>query len=256
LLFQEQSGSSWINASNMYVCITMVKVEEGNFLTNWTLHPDEISANVQNSINQAISGVQSGLGALAWQDSVEAAMQAETLIIGGYLKNALIDTAYLRTQLLQADQANIAGWIFRNQRLESQSGGAYLDGRTGEVAITGKFESSKNGNRIIIDPASQKIQMINTNNKVVLDISFYNDSSGSSPNVILYNYNTGGTEVSRTQMFGGRVILSINGSSVFDVGRDSNNMIYWFIDPSKLPTSTTYTGQIYRNGNNLCVRTS
>ncbi|MDR0429892.1 MAG: hypothetical protein LBH58_05370 [Tannerellaceae bacterium] len=46
----------------------------------------------------------------------------------------------IATNFLLAENANIAGWIFRNERLESQSGGAWLDGRTGEVSITGMFK--------------------------------------------------------------------------------------------------------------------
>ena len=133
-LFQEQSGGNLINASYMDVYITMVKVEEGNFLTNWTLHPDEIAANVQSAINQAIISMQSGLGALAWQNSVQSAMQAETLIVGGYLKNSLIDTGWIRTQILQANyiealvvnfrQGTIGGFEIANERIGVAASGS------------------------------------------------------------------------------------------------------------------------------------
>jgi hypothetical protein len=39
----------------------------------------------------------------------------------------------IATQLLLAENANIAGWIFRNNRLETQDGGMYLDGSGGIV---------------------------------------------------------------------------------------------------------------------------
>jgi len=137
LLFQEQGGTN--NASNMTVYITMVKVEEGNFLTNWTLHPDEIAGNVQSAINQAktdlqssINSLQSGLGALAWQNTVLAAMQSETLIVGGYLKNALIDTGWLRAQIVTADyiealtvnfkQGTIGGFQIYQNYMEATTG--------------------------------------------------------------------------------------------------------------------------------------
>jgi hypothetical protein len=57
------------------------------------------------------------------------------------------------TDLLLAINANVGGWIFKNERLESQSGGAYLDGRTGNVSIIGRFQTGGDGqSRVIIDP--------------------------------------------------------------------------------------------------------
>ncbi|MDR0864947.1 MAG: hypothetical protein LBO74_08450 [Candidatus Symbiothrix sp.] len=41
------------------------------------------------------------------------------------------------TQLLLAENANIAGWVFRNGRLESQSGNVWMNGNTGEINFTG-----------------------------------------------------------------------------------------------------------------------
>ena len=41
------------------------------------------------------------------------------------------------TQLLLAEEANIAGWIFRNNRLESTDGNVYLDGNNGCIVING-----------------------------------------------------------------------------------------------------------------------
>lgn len=43
------------------------------------------------------------------------------------------------TQLLLAENANIAGWIFRNGKLYSQNGSTYLDGINGDVDIKGRF---------------------------------------------------------------------------------------------------------------------
>ena len=154
----------------------------------------------------------------------------------------------IATGLLLAENANIAGWIFRNERLESQSGGAFLDGRTGEVNITGKFESAKDGNRIVIDPEERVIRMINSNGKIVLDLSFYNVAgNGSSPNMMLYSYDDTGNEKGYTQMFGGRVIVNKNGFDIFDIGVDENNKIAFSLDYSRLPTSTPYYGYIYRD---------
>lgn len=46
------------------------------------------------------------------------------------------------TNLLLAENANIAGWIFRNNRLESESGDVYLDGKNGTVRLKGTIQHS------------------------------------------------------------------------------------------------------------------
>lgn len=48
----------------------------------------------------------------------------------------------IATGLLLAENANIAGWIFRNNRLEAQSGSVYLDGNTGKVRLNGTLQLS------------------------------------------------------------------------------------------------------------------
>lgn len=72
------------------------------------------------------------------------------------------------TGLLLAENANIAGWIFKNGKLYSQNNSCYLDGKTGDVNIqgnfTGKISTVGKGNRIVIDPSSNTIIMYNTVN--------------------------------------------------------------------------------------------
>ena len=50
-------------------------------------------------------------------------------------------------KFLLAENANLAGWIFRNNRLESQNGSLYLDGVKGEVNIGGviRFATAAQG---------------------------------------------------------------------------------------------------------------
>lgn len=43
----------------------------------------------------------------------------------------------IATNLLLAENANIAGWVFRNNRLESQNGSMYMDGVRGSVRLGG-----------------------------------------------------------------------------------------------------------------------
>lgn len=74
----------------------------------------------------------------------------------------------IATGLLLAENANIAGWIFKNGKLYSQNNSCYLDGKTGDVNIqgnfTGKISTVDKGNRIVIDPSSNTIIMYNTVN--------------------------------------------------------------------------------------------
>jgi hypothetical protein len=70
----------------------------------------------------------------------------------GFINKTPSDTAYwnifgasfdsVATNLLLAEKANIAGWIFRNERLESQSGNVYLDGENGTVRLNGTIQLS------------------------------------------------------------------------------------------------------------------
>ena len=52
------------------------------------------------------------------------------------------------TNLLLAENANIAGWVFRNNRLEAQNGSVYLDGVNGKVRVNGivQFSTAYQGN--------------------------------------------------------------------------------------------------------------
>lgn len=56
-------------------------------------------------------------------------------------------TKQLFLKFLLAENANLAGWIFRNNRLESQNGTLYLDGVKGEVNIGGviRFATASQG---------------------------------------------------------------------------------------------------------------
>ncbi len=48
----------------------------------------------------------------------------------------------IATDLLLAENANIAGWVFRNNRLESQNGDIFLDGTYGKVRLNGTLQLS------------------------------------------------------------------------------------------------------------------
>lgn len=55
------------------------------------------------------------------------------------------------TNLLLAENANIAGWVFRNNRLEAQNGSVYLDGVNGEVRLQGIMQLSTGWSGVFSD---------------------------------------------------------------------------------------------------------
>ncbi|MDR1937314.1 MAG: phage tail protein [Tannerellaceae bacterium] len=156
------------------------------------------------------------------------------------------------TDLLLAVNANVGGWIFKNERLESQSGGAYLDGKTGTVSIAGKFTTGGSGNRIEIDPSTRSIKMINSNNGDVAVISF-EDISGmqSSPRIDLYRRNSDGSTYTKTAITpeglftfaaSGALLSSIKAGSII---LKSLSTIGTGLEP----------GTVWRDGNTLKVVT-
>lgn len=70
------------------------------------------------------------------------------------------------TELLLAENANIAGWVFRNGRLESQNGNVFMDGNKGIVRLKGTIQhsTSQTGNFSDVDmftlPAKTSITKI------------------------------------------------------------------------------------------------
>ncbi|MDR1370799.1 MAG: hypothetical protein LBJ72_11850, partial [Dysgonamonadaceae bacterium] len=86
-----------VYAANANVQICMAQVEDGNIMTNWNPHPDDINSKLQN-----IAG-NLGLGSMAWEDAVEIAKLGSTIIQGGYIKTNLIDVDAIKTQVITAN---------------------------------------------------------------------------------------------------------------------------------------------------------
>lgn len=199
---------------------------------------------------------------------------------GGFVGQAPTNTNYwnpfgasfesVATQLLLAENANIAGWVFRNGKLYSQNNSCYLDGKTGDVNIqgnfTGKISTVNAGNRIVIDPSSNSIiiynQILGKDIEIMRieaeDIGFglhrpkitmnelSTETGGDIMNKLivsayeigLYRYGIGDNLVPMFQVTGGwntkKVILSD------------------YVLPSSRPSTK---GQIYRNGDTLKIVT-
>ena len=199
---------------------------------------------------------------------------------GGFVGQAPTNTNYwnpfgasfesVATQLLLAENANIAGWVFRNGKLYSQNNSCYLDGKTGDVNIqgnfTGKISTVNAGNRIVIDPSSNSIIIYNhiggkdieimrieaedigfglrrpkiTMNELSTETGgdIMNKLIVSAFEIGLYRNGTGGNLVPMFQVTGGwstkKIILSD------------------YVLPSSKPSTK---GQIYRNGDTLKIVT-
>lgn len=200
---------------------------------------------------------------------------------GGFVGQAPTNTNYwnpfgasfesVATQLLLAENANIAGWVFRNGKLYSQNNSCYLDGKTGDVNIqgnfTGKISTVNAGNRIVIDPSSNSIIIYNQIGGKDLEImrieaedigfglrrpkitmnELSTETGGDIMNKLIVSafeiglyryYGTGGNLVPMFQVTGGwstkKIILSD------------------YVLPSSKPSTK---GQIYRKGDTLKIVT-
>jgi hypothetical protein len=63
------------------------------------------------------------------------------------------------TNLLLAINANVGGWVFRNNRLESQNGAIFLDGVNGKVSLDGGIQSSFGGLITSLDDSSSGLSI-------------------------------------------------------------------------------------------------
>lgn len=177
------------------------------------------------------------------------------------------------THLLLAEKANIAGWIFRNQRLESQSGNAYLNGNDGTVKLgNGNFEVDANGNtsmigsfktefngfKLTISPDQEFIMMHDASDRLVLSIGIgFSMADGSSyPSITGYSY---GPDSKRTNSFGitgGNFVSLVRNGEIDEVyaaiGAISGTPRF-YISPKYLPTSSFLvgTGEIYAGSDGI-----
>jgi hypothetical protein len=156
------------------------------------------------------------------------------------------------TDLLLAINANVGGWIFKNERLESQSGGAYLDGRTGNVSITGKFSSAANGRRVVIDPATAKISAYSNTGDPVYELSYDNQITGGYEYPTMELKTKFGTGNSSTSVVITPFSISVGGALLFSsIGGLNTSMVTL----KNIPTSGGgySAGTVYRDGNTLKI---
>lgn len=167
------------------------------------------------------------------------------------------------TDLLFTPNGHVGGWIFKNEQMESQTGGAYLNGKTGEVNVTGKIATGSSGNRIVIDPVDKSIKMYDASDRVVARLYFVSVGNLTTCQMELTRYDINGS-------YGGRTVISPVGISTYAANDNSmpsfqvsvvgTGSVNVSINPDKLPTSdswqTTQKGDIWRDGNTLKIKTT
>lgn len=88
--------------------------------------------------------------------------------------------------------AGLASIIFRMDGSGQLAKGNILWNALGELLTRGKFESNKDGDKIIIDPETRSIRMITSEGYEVMVISFEKDVNGwASPDIKLNHYSFG-----------------------------------------------------------------
>ncbi|KAA6316652.1 hypothetical protein EZS27_033063, partial [termite gut metagenome] len=100
----------------------------------------------------------------------------------------------------------------------------------GNIDVIGKFESSASGNRIVIDPTTNSIKMINSNGKTVCEMSFYSSAEGISvARVRLRGYNTAEEILSETTLEGGLIATyTLNNNIGYDMNIGAKNGITFY----------------------------
>jgi hypothetical protein len=121
----------------------------------------------------------------------------------------------------------------------------------------GKFETSIDGKRIIIDPEEKAILMYNPTGKLLSQIGFFSDENQECADINLYTYVNGQLEGS-TQLFGSRIIMSDkNDTPYLDIGYfDSWRKLGFYLNPDLMPQlrSDTYVGHMYLEGETIKLR--
>lgn len=119
----------------------------------------------------------------------------------------------------------------------------------GNLSITGKIQSSNNGNRFVIDPSERSFKMINNSNSLVTEFKFDNVSGYQSiPALHMYLRNSSsGSTVYRYSM-------GIAGFSVHDVNGKILSSLSTRLILTSIPTIDPKSlGMVWRDGNILKI---
>ena len=119
----------------------------------------------------------------------------------------------------------------------------------GNLSITGKIQSSNNGNRFVIDPSERSFKMINNSNSLVSEFKFDNVSGYQSiPALHMYlrNSSSGSTVYRYSMGIAGFSVHDVNGKILSSLSTGLILTSIPTIDPKSL-------GMVWRDGNILKI---
>lgn len=119
----------------------------------------------------------------------------------------------------------------------------------GNLSITGKIQSSNNGNRFVIDPSERSFKMINNSNSLVTEFKFDNVSGYQSiPALHMYLRNSSSGSIVY------RYSMGIAGFSVHDVNGKILSSLSTGLILTSIPTIDPKSlGMVWRDGNILKI---
>lgn len=119
----------------------------------------------------------------------------------------------------------------------------------GNLSITGKIQSSNNGNRFVVDPSERSFKMINNSNSLVTEFKFDNVSGYQSiPALHMYlrNSSSGSTVYRYSMGIAGFSVHDVNGKILSSLSTGLILTSIPTIDPKSL-------GMVWRDGNILKI---
>lgn len=172
----------------------------------------------------------------------------------------------IATGFLLAENANIAGWIFRNNRLESQNGNVWLDGVNGNVRLAGTVQLSTGWSGNFSDVNLFMLPAITTQQNITMgyereDIGkvcrLYNNSpikGGATYRVALHTFAiydniTDATHGTVYAQIGPQEVVEVTcfGISPKELGKDSNAICgKWYLTNRFAPENFRREGVIGR----------
>ena len=217
------------------IYIYQVKLEEGEYATEWTPNPNDSIYSTDSDLIAAINGT-----------TISGGLQLTTRIKLGLLSG----NVWSEQGGISANTDNIMLW----------AGGTYEQAKSGIAKTilyhdgsgryTGRIETSSAGNRIIIDPSAKAMQMINTEGSLITELKF-NNIAGYQSNPALHMYlrstNNGNTIY--------RYTMDYNGFGVYDPsGNILSRLGPGFLLLKEIPTiDPKQAGRVWRDNTTLKI---
>jgi hypothetical protein len=148
---------------------------------------------------------------------------------------------------------NLANMIIRMDGSGQLAKGNIFWDAIGNLTMSGKFESNKNGNKIVIDPANRSIQLIDSDKGLVGNWSFFQTGS------IMTIFNKpAANQVEQIQTNGNSISFSIKNTNTGDEYYSRIGTMGMVFDTRSFPDASNLsnleTGTIYKDGNVLKIK--